>query len=90
MGHKHEEVYDKYKAYGEHRPAIGYIERGKLARVYNLDRERGQEHNAGHKREYVYRLREIRSLFTKVKVRKPDSSRARSREVYIVATGRKP
>ncbi|WP_316248899.1 SAM-dependent methyltransferase, partial [Salmonella enterica] len=27
--------------------------------------------------------------FTKVKVRKPDSSRARSREVYIVATGRK-
>ena len=35
-------------------------------------------------------LREIRSLFTKVKVRKPDSSRARSREVYIVATGRKP
>ncbi|MBN0764244.1 23S rRNA (uridine(2552)-2'-O)-methyltransferase, partial [Escherichia coli] len=24
------------------------------------------------------------------KVRKPDSSRARSREVYIVATGRKP
>ncbi|VEA31590.1 cell division protein [Salmonella enterica subsp. enterica] len=32
-------------------------------------------------------LREIRSLFTKVKVRKPDSSRARSREVYIVATG---
>ncbi|MFR3708206.1 MAG: SAM-dependent methyltransferase [Enterobacter hormaechei] len=35
-------------------------------------------------------LREIRSLFAKVKVRKPDSSRARSREVYIVATGRKP
>ena len=34
-------------------------------------------------------LREIRSLFTKVKVRMPDSSRARSREVYIVATGRK-
>ncbi|MNO96208.1 Ribosomal RNA large subunit methyltransferase E [compost metagenome] len=34
-------------------------------------------------------LKEIRSLFTKVKVRKPDSSRARSREVYIVATGRK-
>jgi 23S rRNA (uridine2552-2'-O)-methyltransferase len=32
-------------------------------------------------------LREIRSLFTKVKVRKPDASRARSREVYIVATG---
>ena len=35
-------------------------------------------------------LREIRSLFTKVKVRKPYYSRARSREVYIVATGRKP
>ncbi|MFI8700527.1 SAM-dependent methyltransferase, partial [Citrobacter braakii] len=39
---------------------------------------------------YYEYLREIRSLFTKVKVRKPDSSRARSREVYIVATGRKP
>ncbi|CDG87489.1 23S rRNA (uridine(2552)-2'-O)-methyltransferase RlmE [Xenorhabdus bovienii] len=34
-------------------------------------------------------LREMRSLFTKVKVRKPEASRARSREVYIVATGRK-
>ncbi|NIG98263.1 MAG: 23S rRNA (uridine(2552)-2'-O)-methyltransferase RlmE [Serratia symbiotica] len=34
-------------------------------------------------------LREIRSLFTKVKIRKPDASRARSREVYIVATGRR-
>jgi len=34
-------------------------------------------------------LREIRSLFTKVKIRKPDASRVRSREVYIVATGRK-
>lgn len=34
-------------------------------------------------------LREIRSLFTKVKIRKPDASRSRSREVYIVATGRK-
>lgn len=34
-------------------------------------------------------LREIRTLFTTVKVRKPDASRARSREVYIVATGRK-
>ncbi len=29
-------------------------------------------------------LREVRSLFTKVKIRKPDASRARSREVYIV------
>ncbi|WP_216820077.1 SAM-dependent methyltransferase, partial [Zoogloea sp. LCSB751] len=26
-------------------------------------------------------------LFSVVKIRKPDSSRARSREVYIVATG---
>lgn len=34
-------------------------------------------------------LREIRSMFTTVRVRKPDSSRSRSREVYIVATGRK-
>ena len=32
-------------------------------------------------------LREVRSLFTKVNIRKPDASRARSREVYIVATG---
>ncbi len=32
-------------------------------------------------------LKEVRALFTSVKVRKPDSSRARSREVYIVATG---
>jgi len=34
-------------------------------------------------------LKQIRSLFTKVKIRKPDASRSRSREVYIVATGRK-
>lgn len=34
-------------------------------------------------------LTQIRSLFAKVKIRKPDASRARSREVYIVATGRK-
>ena len=34
-------------------------------------------------------LGQIRSLFTKVKGRKPDASRSRSREVYIVATGRK-
>ncbi|UDG80706.1 Ribosomal RNA large subunit methyltransferase E [Candidatus Hartigia pinicola] len=34
-------------------------------------------------------LRDLRSLFTKVKVRKPESSRARSCEVYIVATGLK-
>ncbi|UDG81525.1 Ribosomal RNA large subunit methyltransferase E [Candidatus Profftia lariciata] len=34
-------------------------------------------------------LTQIRLLFTKVKIRKPDASRARSREVYIVATGQK-
>lgn len=34
-------------------------------------------------------LKEIRNLFGAVKIRKPDSSRARSREVYIVATGYK-
>ncbi|WP_457913451.1 23S rRNA (uridine(2552)-2'-O)-methyltransferase RlmE [Candidatus Gillettellia adelgis] len=34
-------------------------------------------------------LERIRSLFTKVKMRKPNASRTRSREVYIVATGRK-
>lgn len=34
-------------------------------------------------------LREIRSMFTKIKIRKPAASRSRSREVYIVATGRK-
>lgn len=32
-------------------------------------------------------LREVRQCFNVVRVRKPDSSRARSREVYIVATG---
>ncbi|WP_421273465.1 23S rRNA (uridine(2552)-2'-O)-methyltransferase RlmE [Aeromonas veronii] len=32
-------------------------------------------------------LNEIRKLFSAVRIRKPDSSRARSREVYIVATG---
>ncbi|MGP1939663.1 MAG: 23S rRNA (uridine(2552)-2'-O)-methyltransferase RlmE [Arsenophonus sp. ET-DL9-MAG3] len=34
-------------------------------------------------------LKEVRSLFLKVKIRKPNASRSRSREVYIVATGRK-
>ncbi len=34
-------------------------------------------------------LREIRAMFTKVKVRKPEASRGRSREVYIVAMGYK-
>lgn len=34
-------------------------------------------------------LKTVRSLFTKVKVRKPEASRARSREIYIVATGKK-
>jgi 23S rRNA (uridine2552-2'-O)-methyltransferase len=32
-------------------------------------------------------VRDVRELFTSVKIRKPDSSRARSREVYIVASG---
>ncbi|EGN76363.1 23S rRNA methylase [Idiomarina sp. A28L] len=34
-------------------------------------------------------LKEVRQAFTSVKVRKPDSSRARSREVYLVASGYK-
>ncbi|RUO43863.1 23S rRNA (uridine(2552)-2'-O)-methyltransferase RlmE [Aliidiomarina taiwanensis] len=34
-------------------------------------------------------LKDVRNTFTTVKVRKPDSSRARSREVYLVATGYK-
>ncbi|SET23493.1 23S rRNA (uridine(2552)-2'-O)-methyltransferase RlmE [Thorsellia anophelis] len=34
-------------------------------------------------------LKDIRSMFKTVKVRKPDASRARSREVYIVGLGRK-
>ena len=32
-------------------------------------------------------IAEVRKLFKTVKIRKPDSSRARSREVYLVATG---
>lgn len=32
-------------------------------------------------------LKDVRNAFTTVKIRKPDSSRARSRETYIVATG---
>lgn len=34
-------------------------------------------------------LKQLRQIFKTVKIRKPDASRARSREVYIVATGRK-
>lgn len=34
-------------------------------------------------------LKDVRGAFTTVKVRKPDSSRSRSREVYLVATGYK-
>ncbi|WP_438363463.1 23S rRNA (uridine(2552)-2'-O)-methyltransferase RlmE [Thalassotalea mangrovi] len=34
-------------------------------------------------------VKDVRQAFTSVKTRKPDSSRARSREVYIVATGYK-
>jgi 23S rRNA (uridine2552-2'-O)-methyltransferase len=33
--------------------------------------------------------KEVRLVFTRVVTRKPDSSRARSREVYMVATGYK-
>jgi 23S rRNA (uridine2552-2'-O)-methyltransferase len=32
-------------------------------------------------------LRDVRRSFAKVSIRKPDASRARSREVYVVATG---
>ncbi len=32
-------------------------------------------------------MKEVRSLFKTVRTRKPDASRARSREVYLVATG---
>ncbi|KES17745.1 23S rRNA methylase, partial [Gilliamella apicola SCGC AB-598-I20] len=34
-------------------------------------------------------LKTVRSLFKTVKIRKPEASRARSREVYIVAMGMK-
>ncbi|MCC5855919.1 MAG: 23S rRNA (uridine(2552)-2'-O)-methyltransferase RlmE [Idiomarina sp.] len=34
-------------------------------------------------------LKDVRGAFKQVRVRKPDSSRARSREVYLVATGYK-
>lgn len=34
-------------------------------------------------------VKDVRDMFKTVKIRKPDSSRARSREVYIVATGYK-
>jgi 23S rRNA (uridine2552-2'-O)-methyltransferase len=34
-------------------------------------------------------LKEVRSVFSRVAVRKPDASRARSREVYLVAKGYK-
>jgi 23S rRNA (uridine2552-2'-O)-methyltransferase len=34
-------------------------------------------------------LKAVRAAFTTVKTRKPESSRARSREVYLVATGYK-
>ena len=37
--------------------------------------------------EYESFMNEVRKLFKSVKTRKPDSSRARSREVYLVATG---
>ncbi|MFQ1012226.1 23S rRNA (uridine(2552)-2'-O)-methyltransferase RlmE [Gilliamella apicola] len=34
-------------------------------------------------------LKQVRAMFKTVKIRKPEASRARSREVYIVATGMK-
>ncbi len=34
-------------------------------------------------------VKEVRDMFKAVKIRKPDSSRARSREVFVVATGYK-
>jgi 23S rRNA (uridine2552-2'-O)-methyltransferase len=34
-------------------------------------------------------MKELQKAFKKVKTRKPESSRARSREVYLVATGYK-
>jgi len=34
-------------------------------------------------------MKATRAVFKTVKTRKPDSSRARSREVYLVATGYK-
>lgn len=37
--------------------------------------------------EFEVFMGEVRKMFKSVKTRKPDSSRARSREVYIVATG---
>ena len=35
-------------------------------------------------------VREVRSMFEKVQVRKPKASRPRSREVYLLARGRRP
>lgn len=34
-------------------------------------------------------MKAVKAVFKVVKTRKPDSSRARSREVYLVATGYK-
>lgn len=42
-----------------------------------------------HGDEFKKYLEYVSSLFLKVKIRKPKSSRAKSREVYIVATGKK-
>lgn len=43
-------------------------------------------HGAG----YDEFLKDVRTSFDKVSIRKPDASRARSREVYLVAKGYKP
>ncbi len=39
--------------------------------------------------EFDVCLHKIHALFMKIKIRKPHSSRTRSREIYVVATGRK-
>jgi 23S rRNA (uridine2552-2'-O)-methyltransferase len=42
-----------------------------------------------HGEGYDEYLKEVRSLFDKVVIRKPEASRPRSREVYLVAKGRR-
>ncbi len=42
---------------------------------------------AFHGQGYDEYFKDVRTTFDKVDIRKPDASRARSREVYIVAKG---
>jgi 23S rRNA (uridine2552-2'-O)-methyltransferase len=42
-----------------------------------------------HGEDFDAFVRQVRTRFDKVIVRKPDSSRARSREVYLLARGHK-